>query len=141
MWIDGERAWHNVLTTEHSRWEKIAARFNSDFMSLVTTPKFHIHPTDCFFCMGSCFARNLELEFVYRDLTVLSKRIISPKTEFAHRPTGVVNKYTTASMLNEFEWIVKSPPPKSILIEAGEGWADYQLTTERPVSLARAVER
>jgi hypothetical protein len=141
MWIEGEKAWENVLSAEHSRWEKIAERFSADFMSTVVAPKYRVDATDRFFCIGSCFARNLELELIYRDLPVLSKLVISPKEEFGHRPTGVVNKYTTASMLNELEWVLNPPPPKSVLIETNGGWADFQLHTVSPVSLERGIER
>jgi GSCFA family len=141
MRIDGEKAWDNLLSHDHSRWDKIAERFNSDFMSVVLAPKFKISATDRFFCVGSCFARNLELELIYRDIPVLSKRIISPREEFSHRPTGVVNKYTTASILNELEWVLSVPSPEDVLIETRRGWLDLQLHTVTPVPLERGIER
>jgi hypothetical protein len=142
MWIDGEKAWNNLLSKEHSRWDRIIDRFNGNFMSVVHVPKFDILPTDQFFCMGSCFARNIELELIYRDIPVLSKCIITPKAEFGHRPTGIVNKYTTASMLNELEWVLSAPAPQDVLIETNNGWADFQLHYNgRPVSLERGIER
>src|ERR1700730_9674265 len=141
MRIDGEKAWDNVLSNEHSRWDKITERFNSDFISLVPSPKFKISPTDRFFCVGSCFARNLELELIYRDVPVLSKRIVAPKQEFGHRPTGIVNKYTTASILNELEWVLSPPSPQDVLVETTRGWVDFQLHTVVPVTLERGVER
>lgn len=60
MWIEGEQAWKNVLTNDHSRWDKVASRFGDEFMSVVTPPKFKIDPTARFFCIGSCFARNID---------------------------------------------------------------------------------
>jgi GSCFA family len=141
MLIEAEEAWGNLLTNEHSRWDKIATRFNTDFMSVVFAPKFKIAATDRFFCIGSCFARNVELELIYRDICVLSKRIICPKEEFSHRPTGLVNKYTTGSMLNEFKWALTPPRPQDVLIETDGGWADFQLATASPVSLARGIAR
>jgi hypothetical protein len=119
----------------------IAERFNSDFMSVVGTPKLDISASDKFFCIGSCFARNIELELIYRNISVLSKRIIAPKVEFRMRPTGAVNKYTTASMLNEFEWVLKPPPPQDVLVETDGGWVDYQLHGATSVSLDRGIER
>lgn len=141
MWINGEKAWNNVLEIEHSRWDRIAPRFAGDFMSVVASPKVGISASDTFFCMGSCFARNIELELIYRDIPVLSKRIVSPKEEFDYRPTGVVNKYTTASMLNELEWVLTPPSPEDVLIETDTGWVDFQLHTTVSVSQARAIER
>ncbi len=141
MLIRGEKAWDNLLSNEHSRWDKIARRYNCDFMSAVIAPKFQIPPTAKFFCVGSCFARNVELELIYRDIPVLSKAIISPREEFDHRPTGIVNKYTTASILNEFEWILHPPPPEAVLIETKRGWLDLQLHTVSPVTRERGIER
>jgi hypothetical protein len=141
MQIDGEKAWDNLLSNEPSRWDHIAARFNDDFMSVVATPKFKITAGDRFFCLGSCFARNVELELIYRDIAVLSKRIVSPKEEFEHRPTGVVNKYTTASILNELQWVLDPPAPQDILVETNRGWIDFQLSSNIPVTLERGIER
>jgi hypothetical protein len=141
MRIDGETAWNNLLSHEHSRWHKIIERFNSDFISLVHFPKLKISSTDRFFCVGSCFARSLELELVYREIPVLSKCIVAPREEFEHRSTGIVNKYTTASILNELEWVVNPPSPQDVLVETSRGWVDFQLHTVVPVTLERGIER
>jgi hypothetical protein len=141
MRIDGAKAWDNLLANGHSRWGNIAGRFDTDLMSVVPTPKFKLSSTDRFFCIGSCFVRNIELELIYRDIRVLSKRVICPKEEFEHRPTGIVTKYTTASMLNELRWAVSPPTPEDVLIETDGGWVDFQLHSVVPVSLERGVER
>ena len=141
MRIDGAKAWDNLLANGHGRWGNIAERFTSDLMSVVPTPKLKLSATDRFFCIGSCFVRNIELELIYRDIPVLSKRISCPKEEFGHRPTGMVTKYTTASMLNELKWVLDPPPPQDVLVETNGGWIDFQLHTVVPVCLERAVER
>jgi hypothetical protein len=141
MRIDGAKAWANLLANGHSRWDHIAERFNTDLMSVAPAAKFQLSATDRFFCIGSCFVRNIELELIYRDITVLSKRVICPREEFGHRPTGLVTKYTTASMLNELRWVVSPPPPRDVLVETDGGWIDFQLHTVIPVSLERGIER
>jgi hypothetical protein len=141
MRIDGEQAWNNLLANEHSRWDCVAKRFNRDFTSFDGGPKIEISATDKFFCMGSCFARAIEQSLMYRGISVTSKRIISPRREWAHRPTGLANKFTTASMLNELEWILEAPFPQDVLIEADDGWTDSQVASPVSVSFERGIER
>jgi GSCFA family len=141
MRIDGAKAWDNLLANGHSRWNNIVKRFDSDLMSVIPAPKLKLSASDRFFCIGSCFVRNIELELIYRDISVLSKRIICPKEEFGHRPTGMVTKYTTASMLNELKWAVSPPRPQDVLVETNGGWIDFQLHTVFPVSIERGIER
>jgi GSCFA family len=141
MRTDGAKAWDNLLANEHSRWDNVAQRFTADLMSIVAVPKFELSVGDRFFCIGSCFVRNIELELIYRDIPVLSKRIICPREEFGHRPTGMVTKYTTASMLNELQWILQPPPAEKVLIATRGGWVDFQLHTVIPVPIKRAIER
>jgi hypothetical protein len=86
MRIDGAKAWDNLLANGHGRWSNVVERFHSDLMSVVPTPKLKLSATDRFFCIGSCFVRNIELELIYRDISVLSKRNVCPKEEFGHRP-------------------------------------------------------
>ena len=92
MRIDGAKAWDNLLANGHGRWSNAVERFHSDLMSVVPTPKLKLSATDRFFCIGSCFVRNIELELIYRDILVLSKRIVCPKEEFGHRPTGRLSR-------------------------------------------------
>ena len=141
MLIDGRDAWHNASANRHSRWNHVADRFDAEFMSIFAEPKFEISQSDRVFCIGSCFARNVEEHMIYRDFDVLSKKIVSPKSEFGNRPTGIVNKYTTHSILNEIAWLGQAPNWQDILVQSAEGWMDFQLHTDAPVSISRALER
>ncbi len=140
MRIDGETAWLSALSNKHSKWD--AKRFSNDVIDLEHSPKFSLDKKNQFFCIGSCFARNIEEHLIYRDIGVLSKAIVCPQKEWPYRPNGITNKFTTASMLNEFEWISGRNWPEASLLETSNGWLDLQLTPgQNPVSHERAVER
>src|SRR5258707_726216 len=111
MRLDGELAWKQTLANHQNGWS--ADRFQSRIMHIAHKPKFGIDRADRFFCIGSCFARNIEEHLTYRNIPVLSKRIVCPSEEWAARPTGIINKFTTASMLTELQWTLSgSPEPK-----------------------------
>jgi GSCFA family protein len=140
--IAGDQAWVQAGTSKHSRWKQIQPRFQADLMPVKHSPKFKLSPADQFFCLGSCFARNIEEHLIYRDISVLSKAIVCPREEWSARPNGLVNKFTTASMLNELDWISSSPSVENLLIEGERGWHDLQLAPPAPpVSLERAIAR
>jgi len=140
MRIAGEKAWSAALSDSRSGWD--ARRFRDDIVDVHHSPKFQLDKKSHFFCMGSCFARNIEEHLIYRNISVQSKRIVCPEDEWPYRPNGITNKFTTASMLNEFEWISGHEWPEASLLETSNGWLDLQLTPgQRPVSYERAIER
>lgn len=141
MQIPGREAWRQAATAETARWT--AARISGDVVSVAFRPKFKIKATDSFFCIGSCFARNIEEHLIYRGLTVLSRKLFSPSSEWPARTNGLVNKFTTFSILNEVEWLLDPPNiDASMFAEARHGWLDLQLSPgATPTSLKRCVER
>lgn len=142
--ITGVEAWKRLLDHKHSRWSHDISRFSAPAVTVSHEPKFTIAPDDRFFCIGSCFARNVEEHLMYNGVTVLSRKIICPVEEWGGpRINGFVNKFTTFSMLNELEWLAQRPVIDADLFEnAGEGWRDLQLSIGTPpVTLERAIER
>lgn len=142
--ISGDAAWRSLLKQEHSQWERNTSRFDDDVFTMKHDPKFEINPDSKFFCIGSCFARNIEEHLLYSGLDVLSKKIISPLSEWTGRTTGIANKFTSASMLNEVRWAIEPPQfeDPGLYTETGEGWTDLQLAPGvRAVPLERAIER
>lgn len=140
--IDGDTAWRTVAGAKHLRWS--STNFSQQVYPVRHRPKFTLAADDKVFCIGSCFARNVEEHLAYQGMTVSSQRIISPAAEFGARPAGLVNKYTTFSMLNELEWIIRPPElGPELFSEDGSGqWFDLQLSDgAKPVSLERAIER
>lgn len=140
----GALAWKMVTTKGRLRWEDNLGRFGDPVFSVHHEPKFRLSADEHrFFCIGSCFARNLEEHLIYNGLKVLSRRISIPKTEWIARPNGIVNKFTTASILNEIDWL-DSPPDldQDFFVQQSDGWLDLQLSPgAKPVSLERAIER
>lgn len=140
----GPEAWQRLLGNKRSRWSHDVGRFASDLAVVGHEPKFRIGRGDRFFCIGSCFARNVEEHLICNDIPVLSRRIVCPRSEWGNpRPNGIVNKFTTMSMLNELDWVLERPAIDEGLFEpAGEAWRDLQLSTGTPpVTLERAIER
>src|SRR5665213_3254006 len=106
--IPGAIAWQNVLRSASSRWsdgrdpgdpESAHARIASGIVLPNVAPKFRLAADEVYFCIGSCLARNIEEQLIYRRLPVLSRSV--PYADHTARPNGAVNKYTPASILNE----------------------------------------
>lgn len=142
--ISGLDAWLAFTERPDAKWNRARKRFAEPVFPLAHEPKFTIDPAAKFFCIGSCFARNIEEHLIYGGLDVISKRIVAPAAEWPQRTTGLVNKFTSASILNELAWIGRPPDfsDPNLFVESDEGWIDLQLAPGvRPVPFARAVER
>lgn len=141
--IDGEAAWRRVRGVRRLRWRSDAAAFEAPAYPVWHEPKFRLRSEDRIFCIGSCFARNVEEHLAYRGMKVLSQRIVAPVDEALARPAGIVNKFTSFSMAHELRW-ASSPPAidESLFARDGQGgWHDLQLSSGQAVSFERAVER
>lgn len=143
MEISGTQAYDNALRHDESHWGRTLDRFSGDVVTIAHRPKFQLPASDRFFCIGSCFARNIEEALLYRQVEVTSKRIICPRTEWAARPNGLVNKFTTHSMLNEVRWALQSEAGmEHSFLKDKDGWLDLQLCPgASAVSRERATER
>lgn len=143
MEISGTRAYENALEHNESYWDRTLDRFSRDIITIEHRPKFQFSPVNRFFCLGSCFARNIEESLLYRQIEVTSKRIICPRAEWPARPNGLVNKFTTHSILNEVRWALHSDAKmEQSFLQDNEGWVDLQLCPgASPVSQERATER
>src|SRR5262249_27457698 len=136
-----------LLRTPASRWESgveaAAARLRGETPFTRSNPKIRLAADEKFFCIGSCFARNIEEVLTCNDLDVLSRKIICPKEEWPARPNGLVNKFTTPSILNEIEWMLGLTQfDQNFLHLTEKGYLDLQLCPGvREVSLERALER
>lgn len=142
--ISAASAWGALLKSPSSRWADDIDRFSSPLAVVTHKPKFQLNRGDKFFCIGSCFARNIEEHLIHSDIPVLSRKVICPANEYAARVNGFVNKITTHSILNEIEWIIERPDiTEDLFVKLpGGGWKDLQLASgTRPVELGRAMER
>jgi len=141
--IPGPIAWETAAKNRALRWGHDLQAFDHAAYPVAYSPKFAIDMGQRYFCMGSCFARNIEEHLIYHDVLVLSKSLKCPRAEWDKRPNGIVNKFTTHSMLNEVRWL-ESPIPadKKYYVPSDRGWIDPQLApSAKPVNLERAIER
>ncbi len=139
--IDGAAAWRNVVASHASRWsaderdpgyaQTAHARLAAGIAVPGVEPKFRFTAQDVFFCIGSCFARNIEEHLLYRGLPVASRSISFGDRN--GRPNGVLNKYTPASILNELRWSLAGAPfPQDSFVEEDGAWRDLQLAARAP---------
>ena len=150
--LDGTTAWARSLAEPHAVWDapltsanfagSVRGRLAGGFARPYFVPKFGLRADDDFFCIGSCFARVIERQLRYRGLSVSSLRLRAEPDDPAIGPNGV-NKFTTASMLNEMRWALAGDAfPDAALVRDGDGYRDLQLNEAAlPVSFERARER
>ncbi len=133
MRLTGAAAYENAVRADNPRWPEAIARFGADPLAIAHRPKFRLSPDDRVFCIGSCFARNVEETLIARGVDVLSKTIVSPRAEFPNRPNGLVNKFTTPSMANEMRWaLARDGDGLGSLVESERGVVDLQLIPNAP---------
>lgn len=142
MKIDARQAWDQAVRNPLHRWTSDLDRFRADIFTSPHRAKFTFARNAKVFCIGSCFARNVEEHLIYLGVDVLSKRVVCPKVESPIRPNGFLNKFTTPSIANELEWLISPVDPDVALVEGEGGYTDHQLAPGiAPVSLERARER
>jgi hypothetical protein len=148
--IPGAAAWQNLIDSQWSRWsdgrhpgnpESAHARIAAGLALPDVTPKFQLSADDAYFCIGSCFARNVEEQLIYRRFPLLSRGV--PFANRTARPNSAVNKYTPASILNELRWSLDEVPfPERSLVEEDGAWRDLHLADRAPAAdLATVRER
>jgi hypothetical protein len=134
--IDGETAWRNVVASKGGHWSVHAsdaahpltanARLAAGLALARVTPKFELRSSDVFFCIGSCFARNIEEHLMYRGIRVDSRLIAFG--DATTRPNAFVNKFTPGSILNELRWSLGGETyPRDSIVEDDGAWRDLQL--------------
>ena len=96
-------------TNKYSKWKKTpdcaAERLLRRVCIPQAEPSFKILPDDTIFAVGSCFARNVEERLAVYHNGVSSLTLDLPGAEVeSNRKTGIVNKFNSLSMLQEFQW-------------------------------------
>jgi GSCFA family len=143
MKLAGPAAFENAMHAPNARWERSIERFARDPLEIEHVPKFRLDSANRFFCIGSCFARNIEEALIYRGVDVISKRLVCPTEEYAGRHTGIINKFTTASIVNELDWaLTRRGTGAAFIFDNEQGSFDLQLAPHAPpVTRERAIER
>src|SRR4051812_9150862 len=142
MKLSGAAAFENAMSAPNARWGRSIERFARDPLEIEHAPKFRVDSANRFFCIGSCFARNMEEALIYRGVDVLSKRLMCPTEEYAGRHTGIINKFTTASIVNELDWaLAQRGTGAAFIFDNEQGSFDLQLAPHAPpVTRERAIE-
>lgn len=143
--VAAEEAYRITLRSPSSKWPDRASNRIEPVCLPVIAPRFSISPDASVFTIGSCFARHIELALDRRGLRVPTLNFRVPKSELwagTGMVTGILNKYTPFSMLNEVEFLLDDGDGSRFLIETGDGrYWDGQLHTTEAVPLERALKR
>lgn len=108
-------------------------------------PGFTLEPGESIFTIGSCFARHIEVALKRQGFVVPAYEFSVPKEEImagTNMISGILNKYTPHSMLNEIKYAIGDYSGRQFLVEDANGeYLDEQLHTNIAVSLERGLER
>lgn len=92
-----------------TKWPKRGEGNRLDGYALLEpNPKFRLDSIAKIFTIGSCFARNIESHFHKMGFDVPTVRFSVPPSEHGGRPSGILNKYTPASIYQELEWTLRA---------------------------------
>ncbi len=131
-----------------SKWEKGSGSFINRLKEGIILPDWQprfIMPKDSsIFTIGSCFARNIEIDLHQMGFDVTSIDRNHPQPEISSNVTlGLLNKYNPVSILQELEWSLKLRNfPEHGLIQYHDKVIDPYLHEEAPpTSKKEALER
>lgn len=143
--LPAEKAYAQTMANRSSKWPDRASNRVEPLCLPTITPSFSIARETTIFTIGSCFARHIEFALADAGLNVPTLGFRVPQEELwagTGLRTGILNKYTPYSMLNEIEFILDQSDGSQFLIETGDDlWWDGQLHTTESVSLARGLKR
>jgi hypothetical protein len=99
--IDGAEAWERSLAEPHAVWDgnpaapefgaSLTGRLQAGSVVPHVVPKFALRADDVFFCIGSCFARVIEYQLLYRSIAVSSLAITGEPAEVPYAANGIVS--------------------------------------------------
>lgn len=143
--LPAEAAYGQTMRNRGSKWpDRASGRIEPSCLPGIK-PGFTIARDASIFTIGSCFARHIEFALAGHGLTIPTLGFRVPQEELwagTGLRTGILNKYTPYSMLNEIEYILDGSDGSQFLIETGEDkWWDGQLHTTESVTLARGLKR
>lgn len=97
------------------------------FVSPEFQPSFEITEKDNIFCMGSCFARNIETALYRFGFECVSMQVNNPYAQGAWGQNNFFVRYNPFAMLNEFKWALDEncPFPQDAFLEVEKDlWMD-----------------
>jgi len=102
------------------------------------------------YTIGSCFARNIESQLSLLGFDIPTLEYEGTRREYPYRENGILNKYTPASIWQDFQWhqkvltdggIVNFDNCSDLFIETADGFIDMQLSGFVPVTRERFIAR
>jgi hypothetical protein len=142
--IPAVEAWKRATGSEKAHWKASVEAYAGSAFDVAYEPKFALDKSDRFFCIGSCFARNIEEHLNYRGVQVLSLGLAIPASEHGGRPNAILNKFTSHSMMNELQWASRAQAyNQSFFYQRTDGaWLDLHLSpSATAVTIERALQR
>ena len=97
------------------------ARVYTPDLDLLINPKFTLSRDDSFFCVGSCFARNIEVALKKQGFDIKSW---GPDAVRPPKP-WLFNRYNSFSMKHDFELAFTEADPTADFVEFRGHWFDH----------------
>lgn len=109
--ITGEQAWQHYRANPWAKWPTREAPDRlSPLAEPATGPLFGLTGQEKVFCIGSCFAREIENTLARLGFDVLSLRREFPRSPNRGLPDrSMFNKYNVGTVLNELRWALSAP--------------------------------
>jgi hypothetical protein len=143
--ISAEEAYRTTIRQKASKWPDRASGRLEPSAAPALLPGFTLEPGSAVFTIGSCFARNIEISLRDHGLRIPTLDLQFPNEELMKGTglrTGILNKYTPFSMLNEIEQLARDDDGARFLVEAGEDrYWDGQLHSHEIVTRERGLQR
>ena len=143
--LSADAAYAQTMRNRASKWPDRASGRIEPVCLPAIRPRFRIARDASILTIGSCFARHIEFALADHGLTIPTLGFRVPQEELwagTGLRTGILNKYTPFSMLNEIEYLLDGSDGSQFLIETGDDqWWDGQLHTTESVTLARGLRR
>jgi hypothetical protein len=121
--LSSEQAWQNVNEKNvRSRWKSMVSRAAEPVVIAVATERVGIQRDDSFFCIGSCFAKNIEKKLVGAAYRVLSFQSYASGEAGPFFP--LPNIFNIRSIVNEFRWGLTDakPAPEESIVADDQGY-------------------
>lgn len=121
--ISSQDAWRNVNeSNDLSRWKSVILRATRAVLLARGQKRIEIRRDDPIFCIGSCFAKNIEMKLVQAGCPVLSHPNFAPSGDDPFDPLPFV--FNVRSMVNELRWglLDSKPAPEDAFVTDPSGY-------------------
>lgn len=108
--FSAQEAWQNVNERNpEARWKSVSVRAKGPTVLATYNERVGIKRDDDIFCIGSCFAKNIERKLVAAGFRVVSHPKFAPGPGEPFTP--LPNIFNVRSIINEFRWGLTNAKP------------------------------